>query len=264
MTRLVTNRKGFTIVELLVAMALTGLVAAAIYKAFGSQQKVYSMQDQAAEIQQDMRAAMEVMVTELRMAGYDPTRAGYDPKIEAGAGFKSATSSSLVFTADLNRNAKVFPADLVSPAGPDDATSATDPGEWISYALSTDANSDGIADNENSLGLGRKVWSGALQPIAENIEAINFVYLDGNGVVIPTPVAASDLENIRSVEITMVARTSRRDKEYTNNTAYRNQSHPPDPDPPGITGITIRPAPGDNYRRRLLTTTVNCRNMGLQ
>jgi type IV pilus assembly protein PilW len=262
MKRPMTNRTGFTIVELLVAMALTGLVAAAIYKAFGSQQKVYSMQDQAAEMQQDMRAAMEVMVTELRMAGYDPTRAGYDPKVEAGAGFKSATSSSIEFTADLNKNGKVFPASLLAPAGPDDATLATDPGEWVRYALTNDANSDGIADNENSLGLGRKVWSGALQPIAENIEAINFVYLDGNGAVITTPVA--DLSQIRSIEITMVARTTRKDKEYTNNTAYRNQSHPPDPNPPGITGITIRPAPGDNYRRRLLTTTVNCRNMGLQ
>jgi type IV pilus assembly protein PilW len=111
--------------------------------------------------------------------------------------------------------------------------------------------------------MGREVWgAGGLQPVAEDIEAINFVYLDGNGAVIATPVA--DLTQIRSIEITMVARTSRGDKEYTNNTAYSNQSHPPDTNPAGTTNIIIRPAPGDNYRRRALTTTVNCRNMGLQ
>jgi type IV pilus assembly protein PilW len=67
-----SNKKGLTLVELLVAMAISGIVAGAIYTAFQSQQKSYLVQDQVAEMQQNLRAAMDIMVREIRMAGYDP------------------------------------------------------------------------------------------------------------------------------------------------------------------------------------------------
>ena len=82
------NQKGFTLVELLVVLALSGIVTAAVYKSFTAQQQVYVAQDQVAGMQQDVRAALEIMIKELRMAGYDP-------RGTAGAGITAATNSMI-------------------------------------------------------------------------------------------------------------------------------------------------------------------------
>ena len=70
-----TNKRtdsGFTLIEILVALALTGIVLGAIYAAYQSQHKTYITQESVAEMQQNLRAAMYLMVREIRMAGYDP------------------------------------------------------------------------------------------------------------------------------------------------------------------------------------------------
>jgi prepilin-type N-terminal cleavage/methylation domain-containing protein len=64
------REKGFTLVELLVAMAISGIVIAAVYTAFITQQKSYTIQDQVAEIQQNARVGLDMIAREVRMAGY--------------------------------------------------------------------------------------------------------------------------------------------------------------------------------------------------
>ncbi len=68
--RLQLNRKGFTLVELLVAMVLSFILIGGIYGAFTSQQKAYTVQDQVAEAQQNARMAMNILLRDIRMAGY--------------------------------------------------------------------------------------------------------------------------------------------------------------------------------------------------
>jgi len=92
--------------------------------------------------------------------------------------------------------------------------------------------------------------------VAQNIDAIDFVYLDGASppnVLNPglTNVAATNLNNIRSVEITIVARTDDPLLPSTNSRTYVNQQ-----------GDTIW-APNDNFSRRRLTVSLRCRNLGL-
>ncbi|NIS59766.1 MAG: prepilin-type N-terminal cleavage/methylation domain-containing protein [Proteobacteria bacterium] len=65
-----TERKGFTLVELLVALVLSFILVGAIYRSFTFQQKAYSVQDQIAEAQQNVRMAMNVLLRDIRMAGY--------------------------------------------------------------------------------------------------------------------------------------------------------------------------------------------------
>ena len=65
------NRKGVTLIELLVALVITGMVAAGIYQVFIAQSKAYTVQDQVTEVQQSVRSAMEILLRDLRMAGYD-------------------------------------------------------------------------------------------------------------------------------------------------------------------------------------------------
>lgn len=215
------KERGFTLIELLVVVALVGIVMAGIYSTYASQQKSYVTQDQVAAMQQNLRAAMYYMGREIRMAGCDPTG-------DANARILNAGSATFSITLDITDNA--------GTGDPDGDTS--DANENITYLL-YDPDGDGITD------LGRDTGGGN-QLVAENIDALDFVYLDANGTVTAT------LSDIRSVQVTLVARTSRGDPGYTNTTAYQNQQ-----------GITIYTAPGDNNRRRLLTTFIRCRNLGL-
>ena len=66
-----SNSKGITIIELLVALVIFGLVVGGIYRLFIAQTKAYTVQDQVVEIQQSVRSAMEILLRDLRMAGYD-------------------------------------------------------------------------------------------------------------------------------------------------------------------------------------------------
>jgi prepilin-type N-terminal cleavage/methylation domain-containing protein len=65
------KQRGVTLVELLVVLVISSIVIGGIYRVFVSQSKAYTVQDQVVELQQGIRGAMEIMVRDLRMAGYD-------------------------------------------------------------------------------------------------------------------------------------------------------------------------------------------------
>jgi type IV pilus assembly protein PilW len=65
------NIKGMTLIELLVALVICGMVVAGIYRVFVAQSKAYTVQDQVVEVQQSVRSAMEILLRDLRMAGFD-------------------------------------------------------------------------------------------------------------------------------------------------------------------------------------------------
>jgi type IV pilus assembly protein PilW len=221
------NTQGFTMVELLVAMVVSLLALGAIYSTFLNQFKSYQVQEEVAAMQQNIRAAMYHMQREIRMAGYDRTG-------NAGAAIEIANVAELQFKIDENGD-----GDFTG------TSPANDPNEQIRYALTNDGDGDGIADG-SPCHLGRETWSGGLQILAENINALNFVYLDANGNTTTT------LDDIRSVEITIVARTDEDLKTSTNNIVYKNQRDE-----------TILGAQNDRYSRKRLTAVVNCRNLGL-
>jgi len=95
--------------------------------------------------------------------------------------------------------------------------------------------------------------------IAENIDTLNFVYLDGasppNALNLGiTDVSESSIPDIRSVQVTVLARTGKENPHYTDSTTYTNKS-----------GETIFTPSGNDvhFRRKLLRTNVKCRNLGL-
>ena len=53
---------GFTLVELLLALFISAVIAGAIFNFFIAQNKSYSVQDQVTEMQQNMRAAVNLMI----------------------------------------------------------------------------------------------------------------------------------------------------------------------------------------------------------
>jgi type IV pilus assembly protein PilW len=68
------NESGITLLELLVALVIFGIVTGGSYRLFVAQSKAYAVQDQVVEIQQNIRSAMEILLRDLRMAGFDSDR----------------------------------------------------------------------------------------------------------------------------------------------------------------------------------------------
>lgn len=60
------TRRGFTIVELLVALVLMGVITAALYRVLVNNQRVYQAQTQRIDLQQNIRAAATILPAELR------------------------------------------------------------------------------------------------------------------------------------------------------------------------------------------------------
>jgi type IV pilus assembly protein PilW len=75
------NQKGVTLIELLVVLVITAITAAGIYRVFVSQTKTYAVQDQVMEVQQSVRGAMEILLRDLRMTGFDDDNPNSDVTI---------------------------------------------------------------------------------------------------------------------------------------------------------------------------------------
>jgi prepilin-type N-terminal cleavage/methylation domain-containing protein len=70
MNSILKKNKGITLIELVVALAISGLLVAGLYRTFIGQQKTYTVQEQVVDMQQNVRSAINRMMTEIRMAGF--------------------------------------------------------------------------------------------------------------------------------------------------------------------------------------------------
>jgi type IV pilus assembly protein PilW len=215
--------KGFTLTELMVSLVISGVLMTGVYSVFNSQQKSYAVQDQLAGAHQNLRAAMNLMVKDIRMAGFDPLR---DPN----AGINQAERNKILFTMRLDSNH-------------DGIVDVNDELKSIEYSLidSPTDSDDTIDDLVRNSGAGR-------QPIAQNIDALDVVYLDEAGKPLEFPIV--NFRDIRAVQITLVARAEKPDAAFKNDKDYFNQQ-----------GDVILPAKHDGYRRKRLSEQVNCRNL---
>ncbi|MGD8365383.1 MAG: prepilin-type N-terminal cleavage/methylation domain-containing protein [Desulfobacterales bacterium] len=305
---------GFTLIELMIAVAIAGLVLTVVYATFGSKQRTHVGQQMTVEIQQSIRAAFTLMQRDIRMAGYDATwrdenndgshdfrdsdlidndcdgrvDAADFGRDEAGnlARFTAAGAHYLQFRLDRARNSDFCDSE-----------------DRIGFGFSTtkDRNRDGVAD-AGAAPLGRSVGAGGLQPLAENFQAVAFGYafdddhgaalpdgeidtngrniiwaydsdadglldalldsnadgvvdstddLDGNGRIDDAVLSpAVPINRIRAIQIWLLARTRSPLRDHLDTDTY-------------VVGDKVLSF-GDHYKRELLITVVNCRNLGLR
>ena len=96
----VIRDRGFTLIELMVALAVSSIIMAAIYSVNATLTRSYTTQNVAADVQQAVRATIDFMAEDIMMAGlfeYD-YREGY---INV-PGIDMAGSEIMTFTADRN------------------------------------------------------------------------------------------------------------------------------------------------------------------
>ena len=219
------QNQGFTLIELMVAMVISSILITAVVMTFQLQVRSKNTQMVLTAMNQTSRIALEIMTKEIGYAGYDPLRS-------ANAGILVALPNQIDFTMDIGDPSQ--PAtNALEPDG-----DANDPNEFVRYAINTNGH------------LGRDT-GGGLQPLARNVDALNFVYLNAQGNI------TAVLANIRSVEVTIVARAGEAGGAgftgtHTDNTVYQNQR-----------GLNIYTAPGDSFRRVRFTTTIQTPNNGL-
>jgi type IV pilus assembly protein PilW len=146
---------GFTLAELLVVMAVTGVVMTGTVTLLAATQRSHAAGTARVEAQQAARAGLERMVTELREAGYDPTRAGF-PAITV------AEPARVVFLWDLNGNG------LIDPTR-----------ERVTYLLAG--------------AVLRRDAGGGAQPLVERVRWLLLVYFDRDGVPTTDPARVASI-----------------------------------------------------------------------
>jgi len=141
--------------ELLAGILISGIVLTGIYSVFISQQRAFSAQERVAEMNQNIRAAMDLMTREIRLAGYRAPGATFN-------GIATAQPRVIQVLADLNQDGDT-----------------ADTNENVTYGYNT-----------NTL----QIWRNAVTlPIAENITNLGFSYTLANGTTTSNPANLADI-----------------------------------------------------------------------
>lgn len=291
------KNEGFTLIELMLSLAVFTIVIGAAYTLFSQQQKTHYSQMAAVDMQQDLRAGMGLMMRDIRIVGYDDCIG-----TPAGAGFTLASASQVGLTMSIFNNFdddgdgltdEWDEAGSIAFDGIDnDGDGVVDgygeetwagvvraidqSGETVIYGFraADDADSDGIAD-AGAAQFGRTDGNGTFSVLMENVHAVAFAYAyddDNDGFLdrdaggdliwgvdtdndqdLDADMAGNvidpniDYDGIRAVQVWVLSRASRTSEGFMNSQTYTV----------GSTDII----PGDSFMRRLLTTTMLCKNM---
>lgn len=150
MRRSLNTEHGFSLIELITALGISGIILAAVTATFISQSRSYDAQEQINGMQQAARAAMDIITREVRMAGYN-------------------TNGGLTFDGIIYDTTQIrVQANLDGDADTGDAD------EDIIYAYDT---VDDVITRETG---------GNTDTLVEDIDVFTFQYLDESGTATTT------------------------------------------------------------------------------
>jgi type IV pilus assembly protein PilW len=269
------NPKGFSLLELIAAMAAGLAVMISVYSAYINHQRSHVTEQLVVKMQQNARAAMSLMKREIRMTGYDPAFTdGVDNDANttiddesSGAGIitaeydDSSGISTMRFSADLNYDWNVVGDEditytLVGTELQRNGQIVAYDIEAVGFAYAFDDDGDGALDQS---GGGNIIW--AIDSNLGDDKLDRFLDTDDDGIIDENDTEGGvnmagqvDIDRIRAVRIWLLARTRQPIKGHTDNQTY------------AVGAVHRGPADGDwdpGRKRMLLTTTVYCRNMGI-
>jgi len=90
------RRSGFSLVELLVATAVLGIVSVYLMETFATTKRTYTVVEQVSEAQQNLRVVAELLERDLRLAGY------LVPEHAAVCGVDSTSGSDSLFVSNAD------------------------------------------------------------------------------------------------------------------------------------------------------------------
>jgi type IV pilus assembly protein PilW len=171
---------GFTLMELLVSMTLGLVVLAGVAGTFTVHTRQNNAEEQIVQMQQNVRAAVDLMVREIQMAKYNPAGTAFSSVY----GITYSSNSQLEVKADMNSDGAI----------------STSSGSVEDIIYAHDATNMYITRKLGS--------SGTAEIVADNITAFTVNCYDANGAAV-TSLANSG--NIRKVTVSITARTAKQD-----------------------------------------------------
>lgn len=273
------NRQGFTLVEVMFVVLVGMIIMAAVTGVFITHSRTYTVHDDIAAMQQDLRGALMIMPAEMRLAGCNPTGQA------DGEFVPNADSTTFEFRADIGGRSKNEPNEA---DGELDA-----PGERVAFKFcpNTDQcvlNNDlKCPDTRNTPGVGvicrvtqkaDERWEpDKAEVLAGDIERMEFHYIirKGKKLEIKSKPGAAERERISAVQISILARSNFGDDRFQDTTAAYYPASNPDQDPTktawrleDIYSSANGASPNDlerarHHRRRMVITTVQLRNLNL-
>lgn len=162
MVRQARSTAGFSLMELMISVALMGIVLVYLMQSFTTQQRTYVMVDQVTEAQQNLRAISDLVEREIRLAGFMVDEAG------AVCGVDATGAADTLFVSDASA---LDPATAIQPAlgarlgagsAPAAGTVTLAIGSGDSIVLdgqpAYDTNGDGANDSDFRVGAGAIVY----------------------------------------------------------------------------------------------------------
>jgi prepilin-type N-terminal cleavage/methylation domain-containing protein len=179
-----------TLVELMVSLAIFGVVMGVIFGFLSGARNSYSDTRERVQYQQAMRAVMSLMTREVRSTGCDPTAAGFES-------FGFAGGNILQCRMDLNA---------------DGDTSDLGPDESVTYAFNAATGELLRFDGAQAM------------IVLRGLNNLSFTYYNANGAVMgAVPLNSVDRSLVRYVEVLLDGETLHGEPvNYTTRIAVRN------------------------------------------
>ena len=146
------RKTGFTLVELMIALAIFGIVIAQAFAVFGAQHVTYTATERSIEVQQDSRLIADAILGDVRMAGYMVPREAGIASVDGGTGGTDAICVS-DSDPDVIKDSEVAGA-LERFAG---ASLAVNLGAGANTASLTNSSLDVDGDGNDDFAVGRGI-----------------------------------------------------------------------------------------------------------
>jgi type II secretory pathway pseudopilin PulG len=217
------NARGFTLIEIVVALGVSMIMLFAIGMAIESMQKSSTGIERKVTAQEDVRAALELMAMEIRMASYNPTMAGNatiwrntdcaaPPATNFGyRGIQGATANSITVEMDISDGT----------SGGDGQGALTEPNEIIAYNYVSTAGQQYVTRDTNCGGAQPFLGDLTTSVNPRTVRVVNaalgipmFRYFDGNGNELLFSAGTGRVcmpgcsTDIRAIEITLAVETN--------------------------------------------------------
>jgi prepilin-type N-terminal cleavage/methylation domain-containing protein len=153
---------GFTIVEVLVALSIFLLILMGIMQVFEPSNLAYQSSQRKLNVQQNGRVAMDVMVRQIRMAGYFPENIDTNNANDQQNPIEIATNAALAVAGDLD-------------------------GTGASNTFFFCIDSAGLKRVQGPRGVNGSYLCSGGAVLAEGVTSLGFAYYDANNNPVPDP-----------------------------------------------------------------------------